>query len=50
MRKSLDGMAADVLVVGGGPVGFVTALGLARAGLQVELIEAERILTTHPGL
>jgi 3-(3-hydroxy-phenyl)propionate hydroxylase/6-hydroxy-3-succinoylpyridine 3-monooxygenase len=32
---------ADVLVVGGGPVGFVTALGLARAGLEVELIEAE---------
>jgi 3-(3-hydroxy-phenyl)propionate hydroxylase/6-hydroxy-3-succinoylpyridine 3-monooxygenase len=31
----------DVLVVGGGPVGFVTALGLARAGLEVELIEAE---------
>ncbi len=31
----------DVLVVGGGPVGFVTALGLARAGLEIELIEAE---------
>jgi 3-(3-hydroxy-phenyl)propionate hydroxylase/6-hydroxy-3-succinoylpyridine 3-monooxygenase len=32
---------ADVLVVGGGPVGFVTALGLARAGVEVALIEAE---------
>jgi len=29
-----------VLVVGGGPVGMVTALGLARAGVSVRLIEA----------
>ena len=25
----------DVIVVGGGPTGFVTALGLAQAGLDV---------------
>jgi 3-(3-hydroxy-phenyl)propionate hydroxylase/6-hydroxy-3-succinoylpyridine 3-monooxygenase len=30
----------DVIVIGGGPVGFVTALGLARAGVRVRLIEA----------
>lgn len=30
----------DVIIVGGGPVGFVTALGLARAGVKVRLIEA----------
>lgn len=39
---------ADVLVVGGGPVGFVTALGLARAGLEVELIEAEPDIGDSP--
>ncbi|WP_404714183.1 FAD-dependent oxidoreductase [Sphingomonas sp. MMS24-J13] len=39
---------ADALVVGGGPVGFVTALGLARAGLEVELIEAERDIGDSP--
>ena len=31
----------DVLVVGGGPVGMVTAFGLARAGVSVRLIEAQ---------
>ena len=30
----------DVIVVGGGPTGFVTALGLAQAGVSVCLIEA----------
>ena len=30
----------DVIVVGGGPTGFVTALGLAQAGVDVCLIEA----------
>jgi 3-(3-hydroxy-phenyl)propionate hydroxylase/6-hydroxy-3-succinoylpyridine 3-monooxygenase len=38
----------DVLVVGGGPVGFVTALGLARAGVAVELIEAEPAIGDSP--
>src|SRR5262245_37725269 len=49
-------MAAEppILVVGGGPVGFVTALALARQGLPVHLFEAEaqindmpRAATTH---
>lgn len=39
---------ADVLVVGGGPVGFVAALGLARAGVAVELIEAEPDIGDSP--
>ena len=30
----------DVIVVGGGPTGFVTALGLAQAGVDVCLVEA----------
>lgn len=38
----------DVLVVGGGPVGMVTALGLARAGLSVRLIEAQPSLSDAP--
>lgn len=31
----------DALVVGAGPVGLVAALGLARAGVQVEIIDRE---------
>ncbi|GAA4543927.1 FAD-dependent oxidoreductase [Pseudonocardia xishanensis] len=31
--------STDVLVVGAGPVGLLTALGLARAGLRVEIVE-----------
>jgi len=38
----------DVLVVGGGPTGFLTALGLAQAGLQVRLIEAEAQIIDSP--
>lgn len=45
----------DVTVVGGGPVGTVTALGLAEAGLSVHLVEKramlgsqERATTFHP--
>lgn len=45
----------DVTVVGGGPVGTVTALGLAEAGLSVRLLEKravlgsqERATTFHP--
>jgi 3-(3-hydroxy-phenyl)propionate hydroxylase len=30
-----------VLVVGGGPVGLVTALGLARRGIPVTVVERE---------
>src|SRR5918995_3087110 len=43
-----------ILIAGGGPVGFVTALALARQGLPVHLFEAEarindmpRAATTH---
>jgi 3-(3-hydroxy-phenyl)propionate hydroxylase len=43
-----------ILVAGGGPVGFITALALARQGLPVKLFEAEdrindmpRAATTH---
>jgi 3-(3-hydroxy-phenyl)propionate hydroxylase len=46
---------APVLVAGGGPVGLVTALALARAGIPVEVFEAAadvdaspRAATTHP--
>lgn len=39
---------ADVLVVGGGPVGFATALGLARAGVDVALIEAAPVIGDSP--
>jgi 3-(3-hydroxy-phenyl)propionate hydroxylase/6-hydroxy-3-succinoylpyridine 3-monooxygenase len=38
----------DVLVVGGGPSGFVTALGLAQAGAKVRLIEAEPQIIDSP--
>ncbi|WP_323019653.1 FAD-dependent oxidoreductase [Pararhodobacter sp.] len=37
-----------VLVVGGGPVGFLTALGLAQRGLRVTLVEAEPDIVNSP--
>ena len=33
---------APVVVVGAGPIGLVTALGLARQGVRCVLLEAER--------
>src|SRR5690349_11949872 len=38
----------DVIVVGGGPTGFVTALGLAQAGVSVCLIEAGAAIISSP--
>jgi 2-polyprenyl-6-methoxyphenol hydroxylase-like FAD-dependent oxidoreductase len=42
--ERLDG----VLVVGAGPVGLVTALQLARAGVPVWVVEAEAMIGTSP--
>lgn len=39
---------AEVLVVGGGPVGLMTALGLAKAGVKVTVIEAEANIVYSP--
>ncbi len=38
----------DVIVVGGGPTGFINALGLARAGVRVTVIEAEPQIINSP--
>ena len=38
----------DVIVVGGGPTGFVTALGLAQAGVDVCLVEAAADIVESP--
>ena len=38
----------DVLIVGGGPVGLMTALGLAREGVAVTLLEAEDQIVYSP--
>ncbi|MGX7896266.1 FAD-dependent oxidoreductase [Tsuneonella sp. HG222] len=38
----------DVIVVGGGPTGFVTALGLAQAGVRVCLVEAAAGIAESP--
>lgn len=38
----------DVVVVGGGPTGFVTALGLAQAGVKTCVIEAETDIIDSP--
>jgi 2-polyprenyl-6-methoxyphenol hydroxylase-like FAD-dependent oxidoreductase len=38
----------DVIIVGGGPVGFVTALGLAQAGVRVLVLEAEDAVIESP--
>jgi flavin-dependent dehydrogenase len=37
-----DGLLSDVVVVGGGPAGSATALRLARAGVDVTLVERVR--------
>jgi 6-hydroxy-3-succinoylpyridine 3-monooxygenase len=38
----------DVIIVGGGPVGFINALGLAQAGVRVSVIEAELQISNSP--
>ena len=38
----------DVVIVGGGPVGFITALGLAQAGVRVMVVEAEPQISDSP--
>ena len=38
----------EVIVVGGGPTGFVTALGLARAGVHVTVVESELKIVESP--
>ncbi len=38
----------NVIVVGAGPVGFITALGLARNGIAVTVIEAEDRINDSP--
>lgn len=40
--------STDVLVVGAGPVGVLNALGLARAGLSVTLLEREPAIVQSP--
>jgi 3-(3-hydroxy-phenyl)propionate hydroxylase/6-hydroxy-3-succinoylpyridine 3-monooxygenase len=42
------GLVKDVIVVGGGPTGFVIALGLAQAGANVTLIEAGEAIIDSP--
>jgi 2-polyprenyl-6-methoxyphenol hydroxylase-like FAD-dependent oxidoreductase len=37
-----------VIVVGAGPVGFITAYGLARKGIDVRLLEAEAVIASSP--
>jgi 3-(3-hydroxy-phenyl)propionate hydroxylase/6-hydroxy-3-succinoylpyridine 3-monooxygenase len=38
----------EVVIVGGGPVGFITALGLAQAGVRVMVVEAEPHISDSP--
>jgi 2-polyprenyl-6-methoxyphenol hydroxylase-like FAD-dependent oxidoreductase len=39
---------SDVVVVGAGPVGFLVAWGIARAGIDVTLIDADPAINTSP--
>jgi 3-(3-hydroxy-phenyl)propionate hydroxylase/6-hydroxy-3-succinoylpyridine 3-monooxygenase len=38
----------EVIIVGGGPTGFINALGLAQAGIRVMIIEAESAINSSP--
>jgi 2-polyprenyl-6-methoxyphenol hydroxylase-like FAD-dependent oxidoreductase len=38
----------DVIIIGGGPVGFINAVGLAQAGVRVSVIEAEPQIINSP--
>jgi 2-polyprenyl-6-methoxyphenol hydroxylase-like FAD-dependent oxidoreductase len=38
----------DVIIIGGGPVGFINALGLAQAGVRVCVVEAEPQIINSP--
>src|SRR5437660_11042122 len=42
------GSIEDVIIIGGGPVGFINALGLAQAGVRVSVIEAEPHIINSP--
>lgn len=54
MTRSMDSLADravigdGVIVVGAGPVGLVLALGLARRGVPVTVIERERDVYRAP--
>ncbi|HTM96002.1 MAG TPA: FAD-dependent oxidoreductase [Croceibacterium sp.] len=39
---------SQVIVVGAGPVGFLTALGLARQGIEVTVLDSEPAVVTSP--
>ena len=39
---------SQVIVVGAGPVGFLTALGLARQGIEVTVLDSEAAVVTSP--
>jgi 2-polyprenyl-6-methoxyphenol hydroxylase-like FAD-dependent oxidoreductase len=38
----------DVIIIGGGPVGLINALGLAQAGVRVTVVEAEPQIIDSP--
>ncbi|HSD55040.1 MAG TPA: FAD-dependent monooxygenase [Burkholderiales bacterium] len=38
----------QVIIVGAGPVGFITAYGLARKGIEVRLLEADASISSSP--
>ncbi len=42
------GEVQDVIIVGGGPTGFINALGLARAGIRLTVLESESRIRDAP--
>ena len=48
LSSSPDATVGKVLIVGAGPVGLLTALLLARAGIHVSMIEKEAQLGDSP--
>jgi putative polyketide hydroxylase len=48
MRRRSDEERAEVIVIGAGPVGLVSAIQLGRAGIKTLVLERRRTFSVHP--
>src|SRR5216684_3402405 len=48
MSMSSDTTNVEVLIIGGGPVGLISAIQLGRAGIKTLLLERRSSFSVHP--